>query len=67
MVNIAREEVKTLIDDQFHELHLEASNDKGLATKFWNKYNPDPGSLLNNFEYQRLRDRLFSLLTAKFR
>ncbi len=50
------------INKTFQEQFLEASSDIHLATRFWNRHNPKPFDLLNNFQYYQLRERLFALL-----
>lgn len=48
--------------EEFKARYLEAANNVEKVTRFWNTFNPDPKSLLNNRQFLRLRDRLFALL-----
>lgn len=50
------------VDSSFLERYLDAANDYGKVTAFWNRYNPNSLDLLNSGQHWILRARLFELL-----
>ncbi len=48
--------------EEFKAQYLEAAHNVEKVTRFWNTFNPDPKSLLNNRQFLQLRDRMFGLL-----
>jgi len=51
-----------LVDSNFLERYLDATNDYEKVTAFWNRYNPNPLDLLNSGQHWILRTQLFELL-----
>ena len=48
--------------EEFKPQYLEAADNVERVTEFWNTFNTNPKSLLNNRQFLQLRDRMFGLL-----